>query len=186
MRSVKTLHRLGATVEARFPLAGVTPRVKNAVMRALTDGYMPTMHGMAASVYEILLERLEMPGIVFMARRADCYGGAYVYNASPELRAALPSWWNADRVAYRMENGEQWAEWVEDGKTYGYRDEIIKQPTWDKLGKQFYVRVMCGSGMKEFDAVAHKMRNTTDYIAKRDQALAMLTNNDVIVVEVTA
>jgi hypothetical protein len=204
MIAARTLVRLGGTVEARLPLAKFTPRVKNAVVKALKQGYLPSRSGTGAILYDTLTDKFGLPAISFAARSRR--RSATLVNIQPEMHEALSDWWKADRVAFRIANGEKWntmldqakarrkfvADWPKNNpgtplpEWYARPDESIEEPDWTEPLKYGHLSILCETDVNEFEAVGKSMQNIPDYIAKTNVAVSLIETNAVLEVQCTA
>jgi DNA-binding PadR family transcriptional regulator len=185
--NARQLTKIGATITAQVPLPQQTTRIHNAVVKALKLGYMPTRSGEAAMVYGLLLDHLEMPGIIFStATRRSWYRDAHIRRITPAMHEALSQWWRADRVAYRMteDGAKQWATMMDYVKKNprGYYSDRVIEPDWTMVKPQFYLPILSDIERTEFETVASIMRDNPEYEAKRDQALALVASGATLTV----
>ena len=126
------LNRMSSTTYYDIDLSQLGPRVKNTVIKALTQGAIPFDSGVAATAYTILCDAFGLPMMAYSNRNE--YSLA-VKRLPAEATKPLAEWWNVDRVTFRMEQPEEWNSWVSQEIRHSFYKKRTTMPYWVSEGQ---------------------------------------------------
>ena len=126
------LNRMSSTTYYDIDLSQLGPRVKNTVIKALTQGAIPFDSGVAATAYTILCDAFGLPMMAYSNRTTYTLT---VKRLPAEATEPISQWWNVDRVTFRVEHPEEWHSWVSQDIRHSYYRKRTTMPDWIRDGQ---------------------------------------------------
>ena len=178
--NLESLIKMGGLAHVDVPLK-MTPRIANAVKKALKNGICEARSGQAATYLAILSDKFEIPLMAF-SKNGKYWSSLYFKHLPETTHEGLSDWWKADRVAYRLEKPETWNKFVSDAEDYKrrgllhyYAKDVLDEPHWgDMNGSKYTVRIMGTKSLDSFEHIAQVYTNTADYQAKIDKVIQLI------------
>ena len=125
-----TLAKLATRTVFTIDMKGMSPRVNNALLRAVDTGFLNVNAGLTADYFHTIADKFRLP-YIRMSERSQ-YGRGFTMHRVPvdaELALRLNEWWDADRVAFRMSNPEEWNRY-EEYRNNSWYGNYVRKPDW--------------------------------------------------------
>ena len=171
--NLESLIKMGGLAHVDVPLK-MTPRIANAVKKALKNGICEARSGQAATYLAILSDKYEIPLMAF-SKNGKYWSSLYFKHLPETTHQGLSDWWKADRVAYRMENPDEWNDYVRRNEEHGYWNDVVKEPNWaDTKPERDQIRIMGTKSLDTFEHIAQLYTSTEEYQTKMNEVIQLI------------
>jgi hypothetical protein len=174
-----------AKVTVEVSLAIKSKTIRNAVIRAVENGYLPTARGAAAKWYELVRIHYDLPGIVFSEGGGGKFwrSGVNTYSMPTTVHEMLHDWWTADRVAARLDHAALSGS-AKQAANYSFIYRMQeKEPDWG--GDSEYASIMTDKARSNFAPIGAALVAMPEYQVKAQRALAAIRNGETVTIDLS-
>lgn len=179
----KVIRRMGGTVVGKVSFECMTPRIKNEVLKSLRRGYSSAT-GTADLYYTLATEAAKHPRLSF-SKQSTWRRSIGVTGITKEMAEGLSIWWQADRMAYRLESPDEWNQRMKHPYT---RDPLTAEPNWTKALKHpmhtFYVDFVSAKDESMLDVITEEAKKSPTYADTLAKAIELVETGATVPVEV--